>query len=318
MVTLKKRNFPMSELVLMASARSAGMKLDYDGKELEVVEATPEAFDGIDIALFSAGGSTSKSLAPEAAKRGCVVIDNSSAFRMDADVPLVVPEVNGDAAFAHSGIIANPNCSTIQMVVALKPLQELAGIQRVVVSTYQSISGAGRKTTEAMVTDSHMELHGKPQTDEVFPRPMAFNVLPMIPHAGGVEENGYTTEEIKMMNETRKILGDDSIQVSATCVRVPVLRGHSEAINVELRREVSREEIVTAMAGQDGLVLAEDAAEFATAKETADTDPVYVGRLRKDPSHPTTWDFWCVADNLLKGAALNAVQIAELLVNAKV
>ena len=312
---IEERNFPYENLKLLASARSAGTELTVNGKTYVVEEAKPESFDGIDIALF-AGGSISKTLAPEAAKRGAIVIDNSSAFRMDADVPLVVPEVNAEDALERPrGVIANPNCTTIQMVVALKAIEQLSHIKTVHVSTYQAASGAGAAAMDELYEQYRQVLANEPVTVEKFAYQLAFNLIPQI---DVFTENGYTKEEMKMYNETRKIMHSD-IKVSATCVRVPALRAHSESIWVETERPISIEEAREAFAKGDGLVLQDNPAEkeYPMPLFLAGKDPVYVGRIRKDLTNENGLTFWIVGDQIKKGAALNAVQIAEYLIKVK-
>jgi aspartate-semialdehyde dehydrogenase len=315
--TLEERNFPVGELKPLASARSAGTTVRFRGQEIVVQEATPEAFEGVDIALFSAGGGVSKELAPEAAKRGAVVVDNSSAFRMEPDVPLVVPEVNPEEIKKHKGIIANPNCSTIQMVVALKPLYDRYGIERIIVSTYQAVSGSGAKAmaeleaqTRAYVNGDDMPLNVMPVAKLDKHYPIAFNVIPQCDVA---QENGYTFEEMKMVNETRKIFGDESIGVSATCVRVPVLSGHSESVYVELKSDYDLDEVRELLQNAPGVIVQDDIFEqiYPMPANVAGRTEVFVGRIRRDLTNPRGLNLWVVADNLLKGAATNAVQIAE-------
>ena len=310
---IEERNFPYENLKLLASARSAGTELTVNGKTYIVEEAKPESFDNIDIALF-AGGSISKTLAPEAAKRGAIVIDNSSAFRMDPEVPLVVPEVNPEAIadFRNRNIIANPNCSTIQMLVALKPIYDAFGISRINVATYQSVSGTGKKAIDELAGQSAKLLQGLPSEPTVYPKQIAFNVLPQI---DVFMENGYTKEEMKMVWETQKIFGDDEIVVNPTAVRVPVFYGHSEAIHIETRQPVDAEDVKAVLRDAPGVELFDDDSEYPTAvTEAAGNDPVYVGRVRKDISHSHGINLWVTADNIRKGAALNSVQIAEILI----
>ncbi|MBH8598257.1 aspartate-semialdehyde dehydrogenase [Thermoactinomyces sp. CICC 10523] len=317
---LDERNFPVKELRPLASKRSAGQTITFRGEEVVVEEATPESFDGVDFALFSAGGGVSKVLAPEAAKRGAVVIDNSNAFRMDPEVPLVVPEVNPEAAKNHKGIIANPNCSTIQMVVALKPLYDRYGIERVIVSTYQAVSGAGWQAIHELEQQTKASLNGDEVTASVLPvgkldrhYQMAFNVIPQVDVA---EENGFTLEEMKMVRETKKIFADDSIGVTATCVRVPVFRGHSESVYVELKSDFELDEVRALLSEMPGIVVQDDIAGqiYPMPLHSADRTEVFVGRLRRDLNHPRGLNLWVVSDNLLKGAATNAIQIAEVLI----
>lgn len=311
--TLEQRKFPVSKLVALASKRSVGTKLPFAGGEVTVEELGPKAFEGVDVALFSAGAGPSREFAPIAAKAGAVVIDNSSAWRMDPDVPLVVPEVNIEAAKNRpKGIIANPNCSTIQMVVALKPLHDAARIKTIVVSTYQATSGKGQAAVEDLMQQTRAALAGEKVTPTVFPGRMAFNVL--CDWKAG--ENDYSEEELKMVNETRKIMGDPEIGVSPTTVRVPVVTGHSEAVHVQFHRPMTAEEAKKLLKNAEGVVLIDEA--YAPGKhpqpfEVAGTDPVFVGRVRDDLAVKGAIDMFVVADNLRKGAALNAVQIAERL-----
>jgi aspartate-semialdehyde dehydrogenase len=303
---LEEHRFPVGELRLFASARSAGKTVLYAKKEVPVRELTAESFDGIDIALFSAGASVSREFAPHAVKAGTLVVDNSSAFRLDAGVPLVVPEVNRSDIFKHRGIVANPNCSTIQMVVALKPLHDLWKIRRIVVSTYQSVTGAGKKG----LTQLEDEIANRLSGEKKFPHAIAFNVLPQV---DVFFDDGSSREEFKMIEETKKILGDDTIRVSATCVRVPVWGGHSESVNVEFERPCDPAAARAALKGAPGVVVRDDpgASEYPMPVDAWDTDPVYVGRIRRDPTVASGLNLWIVADNLRKGAATNAVQIAE-------
>jgi len=327
---LEQRDFPVDELRALASARSKGKELEFKGKRIIVEELTENSFDGIDFALFSAGGHVSKEFAPAAAKTGAVVIDNSSAFRMDKNVPLVVPEVNPKAAFKHQGIIANPNCSTIQMVVALKPLYDRYGISRIVVATYQSVSGWGKAAMDqlwqevslvsvnpGMNSEKVKEVLRSGKQKQVLAHPIAFNVLP---HIDVFSEEGYTKEEFKMINETRKIFEDNSIKISPTCVRVPVLISHSEAVNVEFEKKFSSIEDVKKILSQGkGITVLDDMANdiYPLAIDAAGKDNVFVGRIRRDLTIESGVNVWIVADNLRKGAALNAVQIAELLASGR-
>jgi aspartate-semialdehyde dehydrogenase len=311
---LAERDFPVSEIVMLASSRSAGSRIEFRGKEYVVQDL--ETYDpaGLDIALFSAGGATSRQHAPRFAEAGCYVIDNSSAWRMDPDVALVVPEVNAHALeMARTNrIIANPNCSTIQMVVALKPLHDAVPIRRVVVSTYQAVSGAGSRAMEELADQSRHLLSGKEAAVNVLPARIAFNVVPQI---DVFTEDGYTKEEHKMMDETRKILEAD-IALSATTVRVPVFYGHSESVNVTFDGPMAAEQARTLLAGAPGICVVDDPSgeDYPMPMEAAGTDPVWVGRIRDDYSWPNTLNLWIVADNVRKGAALNAVQIAEILI----
>jgi aspartate-semialdehyde dehydrogenase len=307
---LEEHKFPVSTLIPMASSRSVGRTVKFHGTEIPVQELSEKniAAARAEFALFSAGGSVSKEFSPIVARHGTVVIDNSSAFRMEPDVPLVVPEVNPDAAFTHKGIIANPNCSTIQMVVALKPLHDAFTIKRVVVATYQSVTGAGWRGQQQL----ELELAGKPVENPKFPHRIAMNALPHIDVFG---DDGYTKEEVKMVNETKKIMGDDSIQVTATCVRVPVLGGHSEAVNVEFVRPCDPATVRKLLAKAPGIILVDDPqnTRYPLPLDAHDRDEVFVGRIRTDWTVPSGINMWVVSDNLRKGAATNAVQIAELL-----
>ena len=309
---LEARDFPMKSLRLLASSRSAGSKLKFRGENLEVEELTPKSFKGIDIAFFSAGGLRSKEFAPHAVDSGAVVIDNSSAFRMDEKVPLVVPEINPKQAFEHQGLIANPNCSTIQMVVALNPIHRAANIQRVVVSTYQAVSGAGASVMEELKQQLRAWANDEPMKQEVFPTQIAFNLFP---HIDVFQDNGYTKEEMKMVHETRKIMNAPNMQISATCVRVPVLRAHSEAVWVETEKPLSESEARELFEKEPGIVVQDEreSGGYPTPWHITETQETYVGRIRKDISHPNGLTFWVVADQLYKGAALNAIQIAEVL-----
>lgn len=305
---LEERNFPFENLYLMASAKSAGQIINYKGKDYVVEELTEQSFDkDIDIALFSAGGSTSTKFAPIAASKGVVVIDNSSAWRMDKEVPLIVPEVNPEDIKKHKGIIANPNCSTIQAVVALKPLHDHFKIKRIIYSTYQAVSGSGVKG----VKDLEEGVKGN-DLKAAYPHPIAGNCLP---HIDVFMENGYTKEEIKMINETMKILGDYELKITATTVRVPVKDSHSESINVEFEKPYDLEEVKKIMEEAPGIILQDDPTNnvYPLARDAAGTDEVYVGRLRRDFSADNALNMWVVADNIRKGAATNAVQIAELM-----
>jgi aspartate-semialdehyde dehydrogenase len=304
---LAERDFPVNNVYPLASARSAGKKIAFKGKHLTVQDLDSFDFSKVQIGLFSAGASVSEKYAPKAAAAGCVVIDNTSQYRYDDDIPLVVPEVNPEAIrnYTNRGIIANPNCSTIQMLVALKPIQDAAGIERINVCTYQAVSGTGKEAIEELAAQTAQLLNGKDAVADVYPKQIAFNVLP---HIDVFQDNGYTKEEMKMVWETRKILGDDSIQVNPTAVRVPVFYGHSEAVHIETR---------DLLASSPGIVVLDERRDggYPTAvTEGANHDPVYVGRIREDISHPRGLDMWIVADNVRKGAALNSIQIAELLV----
>ena len=311
--TLEQRNFPLDELRLLASEKSVGITLKFNGKDIKVRKLEYDSFKGIDYALFSAGASRSLEFAPKAVESGTIVIDNSSAFRMEKNVPLVVPEVNAHDIRKHSGIIANPNCSTIQMVVVLKPLHDYAKIKRVVVSTYQAVSGAGQKAIEELMAQTKALISFKEIEKKVFPHQIAFNC---IPHIDSFLENGYTKEEIKMVNETKKIMGDYSIAVTATTVRVPVFHSHSESVNVEFEKEISPEKARELLSKADGVEVVDNPSEkvYPLAINAAGKDPSYVGRIRKDDTVKFGLNMWIVSDNLRKGAALNAVQIAERLV----
>lgn len=304
---LKERDFPVGELRLLSSSMGEGDDFELDGIKFQPL--TEDAFEGIDIGLFSPGAAVSKKFAPHAVKAGCVVIDNTSQFRMDPDVPLVVPEVNPQDIQAQKGIIANPNCSTIQMVMALKPLHDYAKIKRVVVSTYQSVSGAG----QAAINELNAQTLDRSLAPKVFAYPIAFNLIPQIDVA---QPNLYTKEEVKMMNETKKILKDDDIRVSATCVRVPVLRAHSESVNIETEQKITREKAIELLSQAPGIQVIDDLSQgkYPTPLEAEGTDLTYVGRIREDVSIENGLDMWIVADNLRKGAALNAIQIAEELI----
>lgn len=313
MRTLEKRNFPVAGFKALALPSEAGKKIVFNGKEYTVEGTTPDSFAGVDIALFSAGGDASLEFSPEAAKRGAVVVDNSSAFRMDPAVPLVVPEVNPQDCRWHKGIIANPNCSTIQMVVALKPLHDAAKIKRVVVSTYQAVSGTGLAAIAELRNQVQAILEGKPAEAKVYPYQIAFNALP---HIDVFQENGYTKEEMKMVNETKKIIGDDSILVTATTVRIPVIRAHSESVNIETERPLTSEQARELLAKAPGVVVVDDPAhlQYPLAIHAEGRTETFVGRIRRDFTIENGLNMWIVADNLLKGAAWNAVQIAEYLV----
>ncbi len=312
---LAEREFPVGQLYPLASARSAGGTVTFKGKALEVLDAETFDWSLAQIGLFSAGGSVSAVYAPKAAAAGCIVIDNTSHFRYDEDVPLVVPEVNPLAIddYDKRNIIANPNCSTIQMLVALKPIHDAVGVKRINVATYQSVSGAGQQGIETLARETTSLLNGRPiESTSKFSRQIAFNVIPQI---DVLMDNGYTKEEMKMLWETRKILGDDTIGVNATCVRVPVFYGHAEAIHLETASPISVQAVKDLLRDAPGVVLLEDDAEFPTQVGDAQgQDAVYVGRIRKDESHPCGLNLWVVSDNVRKGAATNAVQIAELLV----
>lgn len=310
---LEQRDFPVNELRLLASERSIGVKLPYKGKELAVQQLTQNSFEGIDIGLFSPGASVSKIFAPHAVQAGTVVIDNTSAFRMDPDVPLVVPEVNPHAINRHKGIIANPNCSTIQMVVALKPIHDAVRIQRIVVSTYQAVSGTGKEAIEELDRQTRNVFNQQDIVCQVYPRQIAFNCLP---HIDVFLENDYTKEEMKMVNETQKIMEDKSIRVTATTVRVPVFYGHSEAVNIETEKKITPQEVRELLAKAPGVKVVDDPQNnlYPLATDAAGEDDTFVGRIRTDESIENGINMWIVADNLRKGAALNAVQIAEVMI----
>jgi aspartate-semialdehyde dehydrogenase len=313
---LAERNFPAGEVHALASSRSVGKKVEFGDKLLSVQDLADFDFSRVQIGLFSAGASISEVYAPKAAAAGCVVIDNTSQFRYDDDIPLVVPEVNPHAIADYKvrGIIANPNCSTIQMLVALKPIRDAAGIKRINVATYQAVSGTGKEAIEELVGQTAHLLNARPIKTEVYPKQIAFNVLPQI---DVFLDNGYTKEEMKMVWETRKIFEDDSIQVNPTAVRVPVFYGHSEAVHIETGEKITAEKARELLSGADGIVVLDDRNDggYPTAvTEGANHDPVYVGRIREDISHEKGLDLWIVADNVRKGAALNSVQIAEILI----
>jgi len=313
---LEERNFPIKKIKYLASSRSAGTYLEWKGEDVEVEELNENSFEGIDIALFSAGGGTSTKFAPIAAKAGAIVVDNSSAWRMDKDVPLVVPEINPEdvALYTNKGIIANPNCSTIQMVVPLKPIHDKAKIKRIVVSTYQATSGAGQSAMNELHEQTVSILNGNGPTEpKKFPHQISFNAIPRI---DVVFDDGYTREEVKMVNETKKIMHDDSIEVTATCVRIPVFYGHSESVNIETEKKITPEEVRELLENFQGVVLIDDPKndKYPLALDAAGRDPVYVGRIREDFSIPNGINMWVVADNIRKGAALNAIQIAEVLI----
>lgn len=315
---LERKNFPINTLKLLSSKRSAGKKLQFKDTEIVVEEAAPESFAGIDIALFSAGGSVSKKFAPAAVEHGALVIDNTSAFRMDTQVPLVVPEVNEADIKAHKGIIANPNCSTIQMVAALKPIQDAFGLNRIVVSTYQAVSGAGTEAcqelqhqTEAYLRNEDMVAALLPVKSDKKHFPIAFNALPQI---DVFQENGYTFEEMKMINETKKIMHRPDLHVAATCVRLPFFTSHAESIYIEVEKaDLTVNDLWQVWKHADGITLQDDPSTqtYPTPLSAADKDEVFIGRVRKDLDHERGFHLWVVSDNLLKGAALNTVQIAE-------
>ncbi len=315
--TLAQREFPVGKVYAVASSRSAGEFVDFGDNELQVHDLEKFDFSKVQIGLFSPGADVSKGYAPKAAKAGCVVIDNTSQFRYDQDIPLVVPEVNAHAIkdYRNRGIIANPNCSTIQMLVALKPIYDAVGITRINVATYQSVSGTGKPAIDELVRQCTAALNGQGMDDfKVYPRPIAFNVLP---HIDVFMDNGYTKEEMKMVWETQKIMGDDSIRVNATAVRVPVFYGHSEAVHIETKQKISAEkarELLRKAPGVNVIDEHKDGGYPTAATEAAHHDAVFVGRIREDISHPLGLNLWVVSDNIRKGAALNSVQIAEILI----
>lgn len=312
---LEERNFPVNKLKLLASPRGAGTKIEFRGESYTVEVLDENSFNGIDIGLFSAGGSVSEKFAPIAAKAGCVVIDNTSAFRMDPQVPLVVPEVNAHAIsqYRNKNIIANPNCSTIQMVVVLKPIHDVARIKRVVVSTYQAVSGTGKRAIQELENQVLAIYNQQEIKKEVYPHQIAFNCLP---HIDVFFDNGYTKEEMKMVNETKKIMEDDSIRVTATTVRVPVFYGHSESVNIETEKKITANEVREILSKAPGVVVVDNPKKFEYPLPiyAAGRDETFVGRIREDESIPNGINMWIVADNIRKGAALNAIQIAEILI----
>jgi aspartate-semialdehyde dehydrogenase len=311
---LEERGFPFKSLKLLATAKSAGRKLRVKGQEIVVEELTESSFKGVDIGIFSAGGATSEKFAPVAAQDGCVVVDNSAAWRMDPEVPLVAPEVNprAIAGYTKKGIIANPNCSTIQMVVALAPIQRKVGIKRIVVSTYQAVSGTGKKAIDELHGQTKAMVDGAEPENKVYPHRIAYNCLP---HIDVFLDNGYTKEEMKMANETWKIFEDDTIGITATTVRVPVYFGHSESVNIETREPITPEEVRGLLGDAPGVTVADDPSKnlYPMAIDAAGKDDVFVGRIRADESIANGINMWIVSDNIRKGAATNAVQIAEIL-----
>ena len=314
---LQERKFPVRNLYLLASARSSGSRVEFNGKYVTVTDLAEFDFSQAQVGLFSAGGSISAEYAPKAAQAGCIVVDNTAHFRYDDDIPLVIPEVNAHAIadYKNKGIIANPNCSTIQMLVALKPIYDAVGIERINVATYQAVSGTGKEAIEELVGQTAAILNTKEIVTEVYPKQIAFNVLPQI---DVFQENGYTKEEMKMVWETKKIFEDADILVNPTAVRVPVFYGHSEAVHIETREKISAEDAKALLEKAAGVVVMDDRepGAYPTAvTEGAGTDPVYVGRIRDDISHPRGLNMWIVSDNVRKGAALNTVQIAELLIS---
>ncbi|APF03848.1 TPA: aspartate-semialdehyde dehydrogenase [Legionella pneumophila] len=315
LTVLEERNFPIESLYPLASSRSVGKTVTFRDQELDVLDLAEFDFSQVDLALFSAGGAVSKEYAPKAVAAGCVVVDNTSCFRYEDDIPLVVPEVNPHriADYIKRGIIANPNCSTIQMVVALKPIYDAVGISRINVATYQSVSGTGKKAISELVAQVGDLLNGRPANVQVYPQQIAFNALP---HIDQFEDNGYTREEMKMVWETRKIMEDDSIMVNPTAVRVPVIYGHSEAVHLELKKPLTADDARALLAKAPGVTVVDNTAKasYPTAiKDAVGHDDVFVGRIRQDISHPCGLNLWIVADNIRKGAATNAVQIAEIL-----
>lgn len=313
---LEQRNFPVGQVFPLASSRSAGQTVSFRGEDLTVLDVEQFDFSQAEIGLFSAGASVSETYGPKAAAEGCIVIDNTSRFRYEDDIPLVVPEVNPEAIaqYRNRGIIANPNCSTIQMLVALKPIHDAVGITRINVCTYQAVSGTGKKAIEELANQTTQLLSGKPVTPSVYPKQIAFNVLPQI---DVFLDNGYTKEEMKMVWETRKIMGDETIEVNPTAVRVPVFYGHSEAVHIETRQKITADEARSLLGKAPGVVVVDEhkPGGYPTAvTESAGQDPVFVGRIREDISHPQGLNLWVVSDNIRKGAALNSVQIAEVLI----
>jgi aspartate-semialdehyde dehydrogenase len=311
---LADRDFPAAEVIPFASGRSAGRELEWNGSTIVCRELSEDSIQGLDIVLSSAGGAISAEWTPRLVEAGAVIVDNTSHWRMHDDVPLVVAEVNPEALDAHKGIVANPNCSTMQMVVALKPLFDEAGIERLVISTYQAVSGTGKAAIDELMEQSHAILHGQAAEASIYPQQIAFNVLAQ---AGSFPAgDDHTDEERKLINETRKILGDEGIRVSATCARVPVVSGHSEAVNVETKRPLSPERARELLAAAPGVVVVDDpaAGAYPMAIDAAGKDDVFVGRIRRDPGNEMALDLWVVSDNLRKGAATNTVQLAEALV----
>jgi len=312
---LEERNFPVRTLTLLASERSQGKYLKYKGEQVPVQVLKDDSFGGVEVGLFSAGGGISERFAPAAAKAGCVVIDNTSAFRMVPEIPLVVPEVNPEAIalYKNRNIIANPNCSTIQMVVALKPIHDVARIKRIVVSTYQSVSGTGKRAIRELESQILAIYNNQEIKKEVYPHQIAFNCLP---HIDVFLDNGYTKEEMKMVNETRKIMGDDAIRVTATTVRVPVFYSHSESVNIETEKKITADEVRAILSKAPGVMVVDNPKnqEYPLAIDAAGKDETFVGRIREDESIPNGINLWVVSDNIRKGAALNAVQIAEILI----
>lgn len=315
MSLLAERQFPVADLTLLASERSSGTSLQFKGEEIPVTAVSEDSFRGMDFVLASAGGSTSRQWAKTIVAAGAVMIDNSSAFRMDADVPLVIPEINPKAATQHQGIIANPNCSTILMNMAVWPLHQVSPVQRIIVSTYQSVSGAGARAIEELKRQSQAVLQGQIPQAEILPYPIAFNLFP---HNSALNDQGYCEEEMKMVKETHKIFGSPQIRITATCVRVPVFRAHSEAVNIEFQAPFPVEKARSILAATPGLKLVDDWQNnyFPMPLEASGKDEVLVGRIRQDISNPESLDLWLSGDQIRKGAALNAVQIAELFVKS--
>jgi aspartate-semialdehyde dehydrogenase len=312
---IEKRKFPCSEVVLYASPKSEGKVLHVNNKPHRIVGLTKDRVEKFDFAFFSAGSGISKEYAPIFAQKGAVVVDNSSAWRMDPGTPLVVPEVNPQDIAKHKGIIANPNCSTIQMVVALKPLHDAAKVTRVVVSTFQAVSGAGGLALQEFDNEVHaLEMKTNVPARKIFPRQIAFNAIAQIPQKDAFLPNGYTNEETKMIEETKKIMGDPNIRVSPTCVRIPVRNAHSESVNVETEKKLTAAQAIAALKKGQGLVVCEKPEDFPTPAEVSGRDETFVGRIREDWTVPNGLHLWVVADNILKGAALNAVQIAEVII----
>jgi aspartate-semialdehyde dehydrogenase len=313
---LVQRKFPVGTVHLLASERSAGSRLQFAGKSLVVQDLATFDFSQVQIGLFSAGGSVSETYAPIAAAAGCVVIDNTSQFRRDDEIPLIVPEVNSDqiVEYKKRNIIANPNCSTIQMLVALNPIREAVGIDRINVSTYQAVSGAGKKAIEELASQTARLLNGQSIEPDIFPSQISFNAIPQI---GDFQENGYTLEEMKMIWETQKIFADDSIRVNPTCVRIPVFHGHSETVHIETKSKISAEDATELLKEADGVVVIDERVDGGYPTPVANSvgkDPVFVGRIREDLSTDCGLNLWIVSDNLRKGAALNSIQIAEVLI----
>ncbi len=314
---LQDRKFEAGRFRFLASARSAGQTLEFNGQTHTIEPLTKDSFEGVDLVIASTPDDIAAEYLPSAVEAGAVVIDESGYWRMKPDVALVIPEINPEAALQAKGIIASPNCSTTQMVMALKPLHDVAKVRRVIVSTYQAVSGAGVQGIRDLEDGTRARLEGEQYTDQAFRHPIAFNAIPQI---GSPKEDGYTSEELKMVYETRKILGDNTIQINATCVRIPVANGHSETITVETERPISPEEARRLFSAFPGITVLDDTAagEYPLPSTSTGSDEVFIGRIRRDLSHPNGLSFWCVSDNLRKGAATNAVQIAELLAKHRV